>query len=691
MNQDRTKHRLTRHLQSLADDATVPESSPDAARRRARQRTVARRRGVTAGLAAASVAGVVAGVSILSTPATTTLQTSDDGSTRDTAPGSEAAPPNAATVPASVADTSAVVQREATSDDPAFVWKVVEPDKDSSVNGTFSGDGVTSYPTLIVSTAPGRSNDYDNIETVVWQTDDGIEFTQSSLTSPFSAGVWQPEFVADDIYSVGTAPGIAVNDPNPLQVAVNGFDGTDDDWRSIDLPIDAHEFADLPMAFSSLAVSRVPLDDRLLVVATPQIYPDYEEVARSQGLDADTFLHWNEADGGIEYADADCMEGDGQIDGPYTSTTMVVDASSNSIPVDGPVATVGENPPASTTPPGDVVGTAPADYYETGGGCPLSFISWADAGVPAETIAALESAASRFFTIDADLNVSEIESPVPGAKFASFLFGQGARFVDVVSDGAYSLYTDEPGPPIPFFEFDGTGFVTGEMPGVNWQHQPASFGEGLAGMSWSSSGTTFTIVDATNTIAEVDLRPLLGENTNISDGSLTAPAAAGGRLVFVVSESDDPIAEAGGIELTVDGVTIRRDSAMSDIMYLDAASGEVIPDDRIVFDMRGGVTVVAADGAVMAEFTEEQLYNDLEGQIDWSDVGPGRYSVLTTADGQAFSVESVADLLGVDDSNVSHVSRVVSDGTTVTITVTLNERYEDDTRKQLVLVGTPIG
>ena len=51
----------------------------------------------------------------------------------------------------------------------------------------------------------------------------------------------------------------------------------------------------------------------------------------------------------------------------------------------------------------------------------------------------------------------------------------------------------------------------------------------------------------------------------------------------------------------------------------------------------------------------------------------------------------MTDLLGLEPGAVNFVPRVASDGTQVFVTVTLSERYPDDSRKQVVLVGTPIG
>lgn len=696
MNQERTKHRITRHLQSVADETTIPESSPDTARRRARQRTVTRRRSVTAGLAAASVAGVIAGVSILSTPASTTVQTSDEVTAPQADPdiAESEVTTNAVTVPPSAPTAPGAIQRDAVAADPALVWKVVEPGKDNSVNGAYSGGSVSRFPTLIVSTAPGRSNDDDNIETVVWQTDDGVEFTRSDLSSPFPGDFWQPQFVGDDVFSVGTAPGVAVGDPNPLQVAVNAVSGSDAEWRSVDLPLDTNEFLAVPMAYGSLEVARIELDDRLLVAATPRLSPDYEAVARSQGLEPNTYSYWNEADRGIEYADAECVSQNDEFFGQVPPTTVAYPAD-ESVATDATEDAV-EAAPDSAAGVAEVLATtpfAPAPAGENGSDeeCPMQYISWEDAGVPAETIAAFDAAATRFFTVDSDLNVAEIESPSPGTNFQTFGFGNDARFFDPDSEAARAASFGSGDVVLPFFEFDGVSFVEGEMPSVNWGSDPSGFGDGVAGMSYTDSGSRFTVLDAENTVTEVDLRPILGGTTRISDGSPGSATVGDGRLVSVVAEYDDPIAEAGGVEATVDGVTIRRESVDSNVVFIDEATGAPIADDRIVFDRYGGRSVLAADGSVIAEFSEEQTYNDLEGQVDMSGQDVGHFSILTTADGEAFTVESIAELAGLDDTDINWVPRIVSDGTTVTVTVTLNERYEDDTRKQLVLVGTPIG
>jgi hypothetical protein len=101
--------------------------------------------------------------------------------------------------------------------------------------------------------------------------------------------------------------------------------------------------------------------------------------------------------------------------------------------------------------------------------------------------------------------------------------------------------------------------------------------------------------------------------------------------------------------------------------------------------------VTNPDGTERARFTGEDVFNGIDGQVVHSGDNGSEWSILTTADGSSFSVEPVADLLGVEPSAIGSVSRVSTDGTKVVVTVSLNERWPDESRKQVVLVGTPKG
>jgi hypothetical protein len=66
------------------------------------------------------------------------------------------------------------------------------------------------------------------------------------------------------------------------------------------------------------------------------------------------------------------------------------------------------------------------------------------------------------------------------------------------------------------------------------------------------------------------------------------------------------------------------------------------------------------------------------------------YEILHSVDGVAWSRESVADLVGVDNDAISSVTRVQTAGDTVVVAVNLTAA-EGEIPKQVVLVGTPRG
>ena len=64
------------------------------------------------------------------------------------------------------------------------------------------------------------------------------------------------------------------------------------------------------------------------------------------------------------------------------------------------------------------------------------------------------------------------------------------------------------------------------------------------------------------------------------------------------------------------------------------------------------------------------------------------YEILHSVDGVAWSRESVADLVGVDNDAISSVTRVQTAGNTVVVAVNLTAA-EGEIPRQVVLVGTP--
>jgi hypothetical protein len=72
------------------------------------------------------------------------------------------------------------------------------------------------------------------------------------------------------------------------------------------------------------------------------------------------------------------------------------------------------------------------------------------------------------------------------------------------------------------------------------------------------------------------------------------------------------------------------------------------------------------------------------------DVGAMRWELLHSADGIAWSRQSVAELAGVEDEEINIVTRVQAAGDTVVVAVTLRAP-EGEPGRQIVLVGTPAG
>ncbi|MEO1056924.1 MAG: hypothetical protein AAFY28_08430, partial [Actinomycetota bacterium] len=663
-----TERRVHDHLREVAERATVPPSSPATARRRARARTIRRRRAVAGGLAAASVLGVVLGVRALSEPRPTSIRTvdkpavdTDDQTPTDTGSVNDVEGAGASDVTAVVAE-------------PAFVWKVVEPDKDRALTGTFSYGAASSFPGFELSTAPGRSNDYDNIEPVVWATDDGIEWEQTDLASPFGQVFWEPMMVGGDLFAVGTAPGVAATEANPLQVATHSGDGTD--WSTVDLPIDANRYRDVPMANAGLRVERVAVGDALLVATTPQIYLDYGAIAGHLGIDIELLRIQQETDTGIVVADVDCVAASDESVVPATISLPAVGA------------------PARPTAGGFPAGPD---------GCSTTEYTWDELGVPSETKAALDARVTRMFLVGPDLIAREVESPLPGASL-SMIDQVAPRFM---SEDAYTEAVVGTAPPaLDSFEYDGTAWVARQMPLQAWATLPTPLANGLVGFSHGADGADairYTTVRSDGTTTYTDMTPLLGQDTIVGTGA-TRAVVAGGHVVSALEEFPDLIARAGGVELTVNGVTARKDVAEGPAYFVDESTGEQIPDDRIVHtalvdperNVAAGseeaieVTVVDDAGETLAEFTARQLFEELTSAA-YQDTGPisPQTSLLTTADGVSFSVESVADLIGVDESAVERVQRIATDGSTVVVAVAMTERHPDDSRVQLVLVGTP--
>ena len=613
-------------LRRAASELTLRRGSHVGVVRRATRRQHRRRRAVAAGAVIAVGGGTVLTIQQLTRSTAPTLRSPmDDGtsvvdSVQDTAdPSVPTPPPN----DPSAAGTAVLVESD-------LVWTVVTPDTASAVGFTY---GPVEVPGMVVSSAPGRND--NGVPSVVWRSDDGITWEQLDVKLPVGM-LYNASFEGSRIYSVGTAPGIAATDPNPLLVATSVDAGST--WTTIELPIDSNANADLPFVRRAYATGQAaPISGGLLVAVKDVVEIDVE---RLEGLDLQQVFSWS-AEGVQTQADPDCRP-ENQTSGLFVTTTTQV-----------ALATVGDI-----------------------GGCALITRPWSDFGMPPETVAAMSDQPGRVFRIAEDGSFTEIAGPPTTGRLNLAGVKQGPNPVFHASDAFGQLlgwyrYLD-----------DGT-WQELQVPAGVYEISPA--GDALVAMT--HDGYTIDVAmsrDGSNW-TRADLRGLYDEPTLFSGWQSMASAA--GSVTMAVSAAPDPIATQGGAAITIGGVTARVDRAGGQVTITDAATSEPI-DPALITDTDVGVSVADPDGGVRALFPMETLMSNF---MSTPVIQPMHWDLVRTSDGVSFSRESIAELLGLTDDDISSVAHISTSGSKVIVAVTLRERDDDGIPKQLVLVGTPRG
>jgi len=655
-----TERRLRNHLTASAERVTLSDLEPSSVRNTARQRAIRRHRTLVGGVAAATVMGMVVGVQALSGGGGEGVRFTEGDATAT----ESNAPATPAVAPSPTPSGSTFEAPPAQLGEPAFVWKVVEAEQSNSIVGTFNGGGNQSFPGLAVSTSPGRSNDYDNVTPSVWRTNDGVTWEQTDLGMPFGdSGLWNSVAGDGGLFALGTAPGIAATDPNPLRVAVAGLDSTE--WAVSALPIDTRATSDLPFIMNYVQSSVTSVGTGALVSVTPTANVNVEELAKASDA-FDFSQYWESGPNGIKVENDECEGGADNFAPPST----VVSPSGS--------ATITTQPPSTDAPTGT---PAPAS---DGAECLPVELSWDDLGLPAESIAALGGSVTTFYLVGLDGTVTTVESPVPGGQFQSFGGNTSPEFVTTDSSG--NVLSDQTA-----YRFVDGVWETFPMTFNMWASVPLRLGDAMVGFGYVAhddpSGSLFATVGADGTASFVDTHSLFDEYSMVSTA---AAVVADGNWVSAMSSTRDELAAAGGAEFTEDGVTVRQESMERQPVFIDAATGAVIPESDLRYD-DNTTTARNPAGEIIGTVSWDDIYNRLAKPYETSDPAQADWNILTTADGTTFARESVAELLGVEPSAIYYVPRVYSDGTQVIVTVTLNERYPDDSRKQVSLVGTPIG
>jgi hypothetical protein len=648
---DLTEQRLARDLRSAAGRVPLAPGSEVAVVANGRRRRHRRRQANAIMLVAATGIGTAFTIRQLartgdSSIATDTLPTTEStGSVPQSAvpatstPSDLIAPPE--TVPASVPLDTASVGIPGRMPPPAdivesnMVWNVVEPDSTQAVaHGDMSATPASGLPGVILATAPGRNEDY---VPQFWRSDDGVTWTAIDLELPFGS-VRNARFSSDSVYAVGTAPGIAKNQPNPLLFGVSHDEGVT--WDQIGLPVDTNAGHDLPFIKEVGASATVyPIEGGAVVWLYSGAQLDYAAISQR------------------------ALETTGRHAVNYTREGVYLGGTSGCPPTTNPDATV----PVFESPT-----TISFPMREPSAGCDL--VTWDEVGVPQDTIDLAFSRTPREFRVIGD-EVTELE--VPAGVIAYFgNTSQGPLFTTEDGRGWYRMGPDgvvaeTPAPP-------GGGYPLGANGDTEFvQSTPDS---GIYGGGYST-GVGASTADGSWVYA--DWSALAGEN-RIAAPQTTEVTTVG--VVEVLQAMPDRIAESGGISVSSGGFTASRASARAPVVIINDATGEAV-DLTHVWYGPGGVIITDDDGnqvGTMDGPTFQSLFDDPSG-----DSGPDDFLVAVSADGVHVSVESISELLGVDASDISSVPRISAAGNTTVIAVTLKERNADGSRRQLVLVGTP--
>jgi len=306
-------------------------------------------------------------------------------------------------------------------------------------------------------------------------------------------------------------------------------------------------------------------------------------------------------------------------------------------------------------------------------GCEQRLVGWGEIGVPQETVdLAFNHTSREFRVVGSDVTELDVPAGVTGnyggsAQDPLFTTEDELHWYRMGADGVL-VATDAPtGDGYPLGSNGDTDFVqtspSGDLYGNGYDN---GIGASTAGGPW----------------AYADWSNLAG------DGRLGFPMGMGvtsSGAVEVLQVAEDAVAAQGGISVTIDGYTVSRATGRSPITIVDPAGRPV--DLTHVWYGKGGVIITDAAGNQVAT---------LDGPTFQSVLGPGAsppedYLVAVSADGVHVSVESIADVLGVDPADISSVPRISAAGNMTVIAVTLKERNAQGVPRQLVLVGTPRG
>ncbi len=657
---------------------------------RGRQRQNRRRTAVGVMAVVGVCAGTIVGINVLSQP-------SDRSFGSVVGDGTSNGPPGTATDD-TAADTRIGSPIHLVDSD--LVWTTVEPDTAQALS-VFSGWAgrkiVGDGPFLAWSTTPGVNTEP---KTSMWRSDDGISWTQVADTVSMTQAT-----IADRdgrFFAYGTAPSSAATDGRKFDAALSTSDDGGLTWNDVALPLDTADLADEPgvtgVSVSPVSIAAGPTG--VLAAARVTVNVDWENLL-PDGL-------WNTGNWGTTADGVEIYET--QPCGAPPDTAAAV-----------PTATVMCNPPATIVPGAGVspttimqstadsvlvspdsvpinASTVPAGVETTMQPVAAGTLTWAELGISQKAAAYIRGVTQLFFSADG-ATFNAVAQPTA--------LGDGSQNVQLtdVDDGFVAsvvTYDDATN--------QGTGTLFHTVDGSSWAEMgpsPLTYAETFDSFEGRLVMSGQVQVGAFQQASMVAIRNSDGSWTNALLDDLSSPSdgvktsfgntsvAVGPMGITVVAtQFVDAVAQAGGAEISRNGITMRAEDGNGEFSFIDeststtlaSTSGRIPSTELVSLDPNTGNYDVRleAGGDVIATFTSNEMFTRME-QIATAGPPPTT-SVFHTTDGAAWSRESLTELAGQQLGSAG----VRLTDTQVLVAATLRDQTAaDGTPKQIILIGTP--
>jgi hypothetical protein len=567
------------------------------------------------------------------------------------------------------------------------------------------GSQVGSGPFVAWSTAAGQRPDQPWVPTL-WRSDDGQSW-QPVVNGPKSSGGSLSEYDGN-FFAFGTSPSTASIPGAPTDLTLGTSSDGGITWTENAVPIDVSSLAG-EAGVSSVNVSPIAMASGphgVLVAARVSVNVDWEKVLPPEVYQ----LGWNITADGVEvYANSDCMGPETTVPGTALATIPPLNAITT--PANAETTTTSTAAEVTTGTVSTTVvapaGTSTATSMMSCGQSPATSstiapanqrLSWAQLGISPIAGAALWNPNLRMFLSPDASTFHEVTVPIVPEGFAI----SEMRIASV--GGRFTVWTSAYG------RTDGApnSRLSETVDGITWTDagptpipQPQSLDAAgdqlvMTGYEPTSNNTVVAIRNGAGDWRTVRLNDL----TLPSDGKkvfFSAGSAAVGStgITVIASMFVDPIAEAGGVEVTHDGVTLRAEDTSGTLTFLDASTGAEIsritgydPSTSSLVQMSpttGSYSVRrTVDGPTVATFTQEELgvaYNAANQPYT------APLYVLHSVDGVNWSREKLADIAGVPIGGSGGVRLTSSQ-----VIVAANRSDQLNAAgapKQLLLIGTP--